>query len=156
MYSTSRKRFSQMQRSICIWTRPDVACTQMQTHTNAHECMQTQMHARGYGHKSTQVGPHECMQIHADANAHDTKWMLLDELRENCVQCVGGHNFKTRLDIRSLFKDFRDVLSSDSQPYLIIHTHLLVLSALCSIGGIERSIISAEMFMSFGSSVRAP
>lgn len=42
----------------------------MQTHANAHECMQTQMHARGYGHKSMQVGPHECMQIHADANAH--------------------------------------------------------------------------------------
>ena len=32
-----------------------------------------------------------------------------DEYRANCVQCVGGHNLKTHLDIRHLFKDFQDV-----------------------------------------------
>ena len=38
--------------------------------------------------------------------------MHADKCKANCVQCVGKHNLKTRLDIRRLFKDFRDA------PYL--------------------------------------
>ena len=34
----------------------------------------------------------------------------VDTRKANCVQCVGGHNLKTRPDVRRLFKDFRDVL----------------------------------------------
>jgi len=48
--------------------------------------------------------------MHSDAN--ERTQTLLDEHKENCVQCVGGYNcnLKTRPDIKSFAQGLWDVL----------------------------------------------
>ena len=75
--------------------------------------MQTQTHAANMRTQmDTDVRRRKQMNADASRRAHT----YADECKANGIQCVGGHNLKTRPDVRRLFKDFRDVL------YTIYHS----------------------------------
>lgn len=42
-----------------------------------------------------------------------------DEHMTNCVWCVGGHNLKTRPDVRRLLKDFWEALQMWKNPLMV-------------------------------------
>ena len=73
-----------------------------------------QTHADASRRKQTHADASRCAQIHADARRHTqtSTDKHTDECKANCVQCVDGCNPKTRPDVRHLFKDFWDALSS--------------------------------------------
>jgi len=71
-----------------------------------HRCTQADVDIADTG------GERECTRMHTQTHAGERiyKRTLLDERKENCIQCVGRRNLKMCPDVGRLFKDFWDVL----------------------------------------------